>query len=69
MPDVIIRHGKNFVPSRDCAGRGLFSEITAGLDNQMNKFVVRIPFSVTSSSNLLRPFFCHRDAHRTAARP
>ena len=49
--DGIIRHCKNFVPSHDLAGRGLFFRIIAGLDSQMDKFIIRIPSSARSSSN------------------
>ena len=48
--DVIIRRCKIFVSSHDFSGRGLFSWITALLDNQMDKFVTRIPSSARSSS-------------------
>ena len=49
--DVIVQHCKNFVPRNDLAGPALFSRITAGLDNQMNRFVTRTTSSAISSSN------------------
>ena len=45
--DVIIRHAVakilSLAMAHGLAGRGLFSWITAGLDDQMDKFVTRIP--------------------------
>ena len=47
---TITRYCKSFVPSHDLARQGLFW-ISAGLRNQMHKFVTGIPSSAKSFSN------------------